>query len=523
MEPVFRIRPVSDFDVMRTIRSLKSSRAKDKYGMDVVMLKESSLTLIKPISKVINLSISQGKFPSVWKSAIVVPIFKSGDPLFIDNYRPISILPTVSKIMEKLVAEQISSYLSSSSFSMHPMQFGFRAKYSTETANCFLIENIKTLLDKGGVVGAVFLDLKKAFDTVNHRILMSKLSCFNFSSHTLNWIESYLSDRFQCVRVHNHLSNDLGTSTGVPQGSILGPMLFAMYINDFHLSCPGINIQMYADDTVIYIHGSSMTQVANELTNSMVNVSAWLKENCLQLNVSKTVCMSFSKSNSIIKEPDVYVSGVRLQVVPQYKYLGILIDSKLTFKAQVKKVCKQVKFNLYNFKFIRDCMSLEAAKMYMFSMVISHMTFCLTTWSQASSVTLKPLESLYKRTLKVFDKKSVHYHHCPILKKYNLLSWENMIKYANVCLMYKIIYGLSSPPLGQLVCIRTTDYRLTRGALRGDCIIPLRRSKFSQSAFSVKAAREWNTIPTTIRDLDTYALFRVQLKNWLISTQICQH
>ncbi len=157
-------------------------------------------------------------------------------------------------------------------------------------------------------------------------------------------------------------------------------MLFAMCINDFHLSCPGINIQMYADDTVIYIHGSSLTQVANELTNSMVNVSAWLKENCLQLNVSKTVCMFFSKSNSIIKEPDIYVSGVRLQVVPQYTYLGILIDSKLTFKAQVKKVCKQVKFNLYNFKFIRDCMSLEAAKMYMFSMVISHMTFCLTTW-----------------------------------------------------------------------------------------------------------------------------------------------
>ncbi len=467
MEPVFRIRPVSDSDVMRTIRSLKSSRAKDKYGMDVVMLKESSLTLIKPISKVINLSISQGKFPSVWKSVIVVPIFKSGDLLSIDNYRPISILPTVSKIMEKLVAEQISSYLSSSSFSMHPMQFGFRAKYSTETANCFLIENIKTLLDKGGVVGAVFLDLKKAFDTIMESLCLSYLVLI---SHHIHLIESYLSDRFQCVRVHNHLSNDLGTSTGVPQGSILGPLLFAMYINDFHLSCPGINIQMYADDTVIYIHGSSLTRVANELTNSMVNVSAWLKANCLQLNVSKTVCMFFSKSNSIIKEPDVYVSGVKLQVVPQYKYLGILIDSKLTFKAQVKKVCKQVKFNLYNFKFIRDYMSLEAAKMYMYSMVISHMTFCLTTWSQASSVTLKPLESLYKRTLKVFDKKPVHYHHCPILKKHNLLSWENMIKYANVCLMYKIINGLSSPHLGQLVRIRTTDYRPTRGALRGDCI-----------------------------------------------------
>ncbi len=131
-----------------------------------------------------------------------------------------------------------------------------------------------------------------------------------------------------------------------------------LYINDFHLACPGINIQMYVDDIVIYIHDNSPKQVAVELMNSMVNVPAWLKENCLQLNVSKTVCMFFSKSNSFKSRM------LRLQVVPQYKYMGILIDSKLTFKAQIKKVCKQVKFNLYNFKFIRDYMSLEAAKMY---------------------------------------------------------------------------------------------------------------------------------------------------------------
>ncbi len=158
---------------------------------------------------------------------------------------------------------------------------------------------------------------------------------------------------------------------------------------------------MYVDDTVIYMHGNSLTQIANELMNSMVNVSALLKENFLKLNVPKTLCMFVSKSNSIIKEPGVYMSGVRRQVVPQYKYLEILTDSKLSIKAQVKKVCKQVKFNLYNFKFIRDHMSLDAAEMYMYSMVISHMTYCLTTWSQTSSVTLKPSVSFYKPTQSV--------------------------------------------------------------------------------------------------------------------------
>ncbi len=276
------------------------------------------------------------------------------------------------------------------------MQFGFRAKYSTETANCFLIEKIKSLLDKGGVVGAVFLDLKKAFDTVNHRILMSKLASFNFCSDTLKWIESYLSNRSQSVQVQNHQSAALCLSTGVPQGSILGPLLFLLYINDLPYVCPDTNIQMYADNTVIYVHGSSMTQVADKLTNSMAHVTAWLKQCCLQLNVSKTVCMFFTKKNSPSVEPDIFVSGERLQVVSEYKYLGVLVDSKLSFKAQVKKVCNRVKFNLSNFRFIRDYMSTEAAKMYMHSMVFSHIIYCLTTWSQASNTSLKPIESLYK-------------------------------------------------------------------------------------------------------------------------------
>lgn len=149
------------------------------------------------------------------------------------------------------------------------------------------------------------------------------------------------------------------------------------------------------------------------------------------------------------------------------------------------------------------------------------MTYCLTSWSQANRTTLKPLQSLYKRTLKVLNKKPKQFHHCAILRKYNLLSWENMIKHINASLLYKIIHGMSPPPLRDFVSIRTNPHRITRGVTRGDCTIPFRKSASSQSAFSVKASREWNNIPTCIRDLNTYWSFGSHLKQWLIGNQIC--
>lgn len=218
----------------------------------------------------------------------------------------------------------------------------------------------------------------------------------------------------------------------------MGPLLFTLYINDLPSVCPDVNIQMYADDTVIYIHGNNVQQVSNELTKSLVKITAWLEQCCLQLNVAKTVGMFLSKTNSTSVVPDVFVSGERLQVVSEYKCLGVLIDSRLSFKAQVKKVCNQVKFSLSNFRFIRDYMSTE---------------------------------SFYKQSLKTLDKKSVLFHRCVILKKYNLLSWDNLIKYVNVCLMFKTIRSPNSP-LKQYVNIRTTVHRFTRGGERGDCIIP---------------------------------------------------
>lgn len=157
-EPAFNIEYITEADVVRVIRSLRPSRAKAVIGMSTVMLKELSESLVYPITKIVNLSIAQGLFPNVWKLAAVFPVFKGGDRLSICNYRPISILPVVSKVAEKLVSEQMINHLNTSSYSLHPYQFGFRINHSTETANCYFVDKVKSQLDRGGVVGAVFLD-----------------------------------------------------------------------------------------------------------------------------------------------------------------------------------------------------------------------------------------------------------------------------------------------------------------------------------------------------------------------------
>lgn len=173
---------------------------------------------------------------------------------------------------------------------LYPQQFGFRQKYSTESANCYLLEKIKTSLDKGNVVGAVFLDLKKAFDTVNHSVLLNKLKQFKLSPEALKWLKSYLEGRQQCVRVNGVKSSMLANSMGVPQGSVLGPLLFTMYINDLPNCCPSVNCQMYADDTVLHVATKTPSLAGEHLTQALLNISAWLELSHLTLNVKKKQC-----------------------------------------------------------------------------------------------------------------------------------------------------------------------------------------------------------------------------------------
>lgn len=520
--PSFSIQPICEVKTQAIINSLKISSTKDIYGMDSKMLKCLKEHLSYPITQIFNQSVLEGIFPTTWKTAIVTPIFKSKDPRNISNYRPISILPVVSKVAEKCVSEQFVSFLNNSPFTLHPMQFGFRAHHSAETANCYFLETVRAMVDKGGVVGAVFLDLHKAFDTVNHQVLIAKLSTFNLSPSAIKWFESYLTGRTQFVSVNTHRSLALNLCTGVPQGSILGPLLFSLYINDLPSVCPDINTIMYADDTVIYVHAKTKNLAAIKLTKAMDQITNWLNRSCLQLNVDKTVGMFFTKRqcNSV---SNISISGQNITIVPQFKYLGVIIDSNFFFKTHIKKVCNRVKFSLANFRYIRSALTFHAAKLFMDAMIMSHLTYGLTSWGQTNSSSLKPLATIYKKTLKILDQKPNSLHHCIILKKYKLLSWENVIKYKNICLVYKILHNTAPPPFNSFIIQRNNSSHNTRSTTRGDLVIPLRKSTFGQLSFSFTAIHNWNSLPITIKNIHMYSTFIAHLKNWLIDNYTCTH
>uniref|UniRef100_A0A8C6PUA8 Reverse transcriptase domain-containing protein n=1 Tax=Nothobranchius furzeri TaxID=105023 RepID=A0A8C6PUA8_NOTFU len=503
---------------------MRMSMAKDIHNLNTTFIKKHHSYMLEPITYLVNLSIQTKSFPESWKTAIIAPVYKSGEKDLASNYRPIAILPIVSKILEKIVAEQLMDHLESNQL-LYSQQFGFRQKYSTESANCYLLEKIKTSLDKGCVVGAVFLDLKKAFDTVNHSILLNKLMQFKISPEALKWFSSYLEGRQQCVRVNEVKSSLLANNMGVPQGSVLGPLLFTMYINDLPMSCSGVNCQMYADDTVIYVSTKTPGLAGERLTQALSDISEWLESSHLTLNVKKTVSICFSMRN----RPDQELFQVRIkeeiiEVRSDVKYLGIILDKHLKFDSQVKHVCNKVKTNLNCFRFIRRNLSHQTAKLYMHALIFPHLSYCITSWSQASSTTLKPIVLIYKQAIKIMDQKPLKWHHCRILRKHNLLTFENFINFSTLRFFFNCLNDKLSKLFSTVAIRRRSSHRtITRASTCGDCLVPRCKTSFGQSALSVKGAKLWNSLPTDLKLETDSNVFNKELKKWLKSKQQCLH
>ena len=320
--------PTFEDEVSSIIKSLNSGAA----GWDSVsmkLLKSVQPAIIHPLTYVLNLSLTTGIFPRELKIARVIPLFKSGDITVLSNYRPVSVLPAVSKILEKLMFVRLLSFLKMYKI-LYDNQFGFRDGHSPNLALILLIDKISCALERGDFVLGLFLDFSKAFDTVNHSILLQKLEFYGVRGLALNWFQSYLYDRSQYVEYNNVKSSNLPVSCGVPQGSILGPLLFILYINDLpNISSKFFSI-FFADDSSLFLSGEDYNDLLSQMNVEITSVVEWLNVNKLSLNLKKTHFILFKpKKKTVTLQNELVISGVKIARTNCTKFLGVYVDESL--------------------------------------------------------------------------------------------------------------------------------------------------------------------------------------------------
>ena len=282
-----------------------------------------------------------GIFPVCLKNARVIPIFKSGDAKSVKNYRPISMLPFLSKVFERLMSKRLNSFLTKSNI-LCSHQFGFRKNSCTSDAILEFLDNTYSSLDRKENILAVFLDFSKAFDTVNHEILLLKMNHLGIRGNMLSWFRSYLHNRRQKVFVAGHLSEAAEITMGVPQGSVLGPILFLLYINDMSRSSSLLKFVHFADDTTVFFANKCMKHVHSVMNEELIKVDEWLKSNRLSLNVSKTSYMLVSHNANVNDANFISIRGNILNRVNCVKFLGVLLDDKLNFTSHVNNVATKI-------------------------------------------------------------------------------------------------------------------------------------------------------------------------------------
>ena len=280
--------PITSVFVLNSLQHLPTGKAVGLDGLSGYFLKLSAPSIASSLITIFNLSLSLGSFPGLWKKAKVSPIFKDGSLFDRSNYRPISVLAILSKILERHVHISFYNFLTENDL-LSDSQFGFRKSRSCELAVTDLIDRLLNNMDIGVLNGLLLVDLRKAFDLVNHSILLSKLQIYGCSSSTVQWFASYLSDRYQCTNFKGTLSDPLPVSIGVPQGSILGPLFFLLFINDLPLFLPqNSTLTMFADDTSITHSSSTILELTARLNRDASGVFAWANLNDMALNTSKT-------------------------------------------------------------------------------------------------------------------------------------------------------------------------------------------------------------------------------------------
>jgi hypothetical protein len=447
--------PIISQDIIDVIKQLKPKHSLDPSNLSMVLLKKVSNLICMPLKHIVNLSLTTGEIPLQMKTAKVVPIFKSGDPTDVNNYRPISLLSSFGKILEKIVANKLVSFLESNKL-ISTQQFGFRTSHSTVHPMMLLLNHLTSALNAKKHSIVIFCDLKKAFDTCDHKILLSKLHNIGVRGTELRWFENYLSDRNQYVYINNVSSPMMKILKGVPQGSILGPILFLIYINDLP-KCTNMFSLLFADDTTLSDSDNDIQTLISRVNTEFRKITHYFRINKLSLHPDKTKFILFSANKTVInldielfinnnspgvvhENPNLIHRMERVDVnskIPAMRFLGVFFDPSLNFKYHVQQIMSKVSRALYILRTVKNMLTPSALKSLYYTLFHCHIIYAMPIWTVCNLQLQKDLHIKQKMAIRAVAGLKYNDHTEPTFKKLEILPLPNLIEFFNLQFMQR--------------------------------------------------------------------------------------
>ena len=517
------LKPVDDDEVLCMILKLNSSKACGPNSIPGNILKNHSASLLEPLKQVINMSFFQGSFPTLLKWAEVCPIYKNNDINKCENYRPISLLSNISKLFERAMHNRLYDFIEVSD-KFYDKQFGFRKKYSTNHALLSIVEGIRDKLDNKTFVCGVFIDLEKAFDTVNHNILLKKMEHYGIRGVANLWFASYLSSRKQKVKLDNAYSDYLNITCGVPQGSILGPLLFLIYINDMCNAVKHSTIHHFADDTNLLCSDKDPAIIRLKVNEDLKLIFEWLCSNRLSLNVSKTEFIIFKPPRKNLKKRiTLKLNGVTLYESNKIKYLGIIMDDRLTWKHHISELSKKLSKSIgVIYKMRKLCHQRVQLSLY-FSLVHSYLNYGTCVWGNAAENYLNKIRILQKKVIRIISNAEFNDHSSPLFKALKVLKFDDIRKMQFACLMWEFDHGnLPKCFNNYFEKVSDTHKYATRNSTSGKLSenINVNTSRYGFTMLKFQGPKVLNTIKDIAfyKDAKTLPYFRHKYKTFLIDT-----
>lgn len=492
--------PVTENECSHILQKLKLTGSHID-SINVSMLKKICMYITTPLVSLLNRSFLTGCFPEILKIARLTPVFKGGDISYSGNYRPISSLPLFSKIFERLFYNRILNFSVSYNL-IDTSQFGFRRSLSTLDSLITLTENIYENLNKKKFHISVLLDLQKAFDTVNHDVLLEKLNHYGIRGLPLDLIRSYLTGRFHYTEIKNIKSSTKLVKLGVPQGSILAPLLFILYINDLPTLCQNLGIQLFADDTVISMSHQNFPDLVSQLNSQLELVNTWMISNRLTINATKTNVLLFS-NRPLTLEP-IFIANTELKYLDSCKFLGVTLDTKLNFRVHIDYVISKISKSCGVLYRIRKCLPLKSRIDFYYAFIYPFLIYCVTIWGGTYQSYLDPLFIIQKKVIRIIAEIGYNDHTSKYFRMYNLLKFFDIFKFNISIYMYK-----------NLEKYQKCHPRNTRS--KADVVSKFHRLTLTQHSVSFLGPKIWNNLPNSIQTAKSLPIFKDKLKKYFIS------